>query len=119
MRAHHPPSDLRWRDLALVQWRDHVDHADSHTHKEAPSKKHANVDRTSLDCSGDNTQDGSDLDRASSAHGIGKPCLENTAYETACNVVSMISVRYKLTAAAVLISLRTASKQAISRASDP
>lgn len=64
---------MRWRDLGLVHGDNHRQDTNGPTGDESTGNKHADVNSGGLECTSDNSNDGTDLDGPLSTEPVGGP----------------------------------------------
>lgn len=73
MGADHPTSDICGRNLGLVDWYSHIDHANPDSVYKTTDKQHGGMDGSGLYDGGDDADDAGDLDSKTSTETIQQP----------------------------------------------
>jgi hypothetical protein len=81
--SNHAASDFGWWNLRLVDGYSHVHHANADTVEETADQKHAYVNRSSLESSRNDTNEGSDLNGSTTSSGIKQPGNQNASNDSA------------------------------------
>lgn len=82
MCAHHPPTLFRWRQFGLIDWHRNLHHANTNAVQESPDQEHGNVDRATLNSSGNDAYGADDLNGHSSTQEVQEPEDERGANDT-------------------------------------